>query len=209
MDKQRAISDEDKATRRAVILDAALNCFYLQGFKASKMDDIAKQAGVSKGTLYLYFQSKEDIFQAVIDTVALEKMNAISQLFNSPLSLADTLGALFQFAEKMIRHSNLPKVIKVLISDAFAFPTITQHYQRNIIEPLLTHLTERLTRAADEGEISIVTPELTARLVVAPILLSMIWKIVFEPNADKKVDINALLSTHHRYLLKALELPSC
>ncbi len=203
--KKRAISDDAKDARREQILMAALEQFYLNGFSATRMDAISNQLGISKGTLYLYFPSKEAIFEALIQSVALPKMNMIEQGLMQAESVQKGLARLFATAPYMVRHSPLPKVIKVLISDAFAFPEVIEHYRTNIISKALNALESLLKRGQASGEINIESAAMTARLVVAPVIFSVIWTVVFEKDkAESYLNVESLFAQHQRLLFAGL-----
>jgi len=99
---RRARSERSKALRREVLLKAALEQFYQNGYVATRMDDIAADAGFSKGTLYLYFASKEALFEALIAEIALPKIAA----FEAGLSQLDSLAAeVDRFFERVVRRT--------------------------------------------------------------------------------------------------------
>lgn len=202
---QRARTDEAKDERRRVILTAALNEFYERGFAAARMDDIAARANLSKGTLYLYFESKEALFQALVETVAVPNVERVEMLVASAPSARAAITGLFAFAPIVIRETPLPRFMKILISDAPAFPDILTRYRREVIERALGAIAGLLARADEVGEFRIDNPKLTARLVVAPIIMSALWHILFEHEGDARVDLPSLLALHERMLLTSLE----
>ena len=104
----RARSDEAKDERRQALLGAALDEFFEKGFTATRMDDIARRAKLSKGTLYLYFDSKEAMFRSLIESFALPNLAKIEQITTSAGSLRDALSGLASFVPLLIRHSEMP-----------------------------------------------------------------------------------------------------
>lgn len=207
MSKKRAMSEQAKDKKREDILMAALDVFYHNGFNATKMDDIARRVELSKGGLYLYFDSKEEIFVALIQHIALPKVTLIEQGLAKATTVHQGLSRLFASAPYLVRHSSLPKVLKILISDAFIFPEVVEHYRNNIITKALTAITHLLKKGAQQGEIHTDNPELTARLVVAPIVFSVIWTVVFESRQSQtQLNVHALLAEHQAILFKGLGL---
>lgn len=202
---QRARTEEAKDARRRVILAAALDEFHERGFSAARMDDIAARASLSKGTLYLYFDSKEALFQALVETVAMPNVERIEALAATAPSARAAISALFAFAPYVVRETPLPRFMKILIADASIFPDILTRYRREVVERALNAVAGLLTRAHDAGEFRIDDPRLTARLVVAPVVMSALWHILFEHEADAKIDLPALLTLHERMLLTALD----
>ncbi len=205
MTTKRARSDEAKDQRRGVLLSAALDEFYERGFSAAKMDDIARRAGVSKGALYLYYDSKEALFSALVELVALPNLERIEAAMESaPPGLA-ALRTMTRMAPVLIQHTNLPRLMKVLVSDAFTFPDVVVAYREKVIDRMLALLTRTLDRAMNEGEIVRCDPSLLARLVVAPVVLSGLWQVVFNTVKETDVDLGALFSLHADLLERALK----
>lgn len=200
----RARTREAKDERRQAALAAALDEFFERGFSAARMDDIARRAGVSKGALYLYFDSKEALFTALIDEFAVPNVERLESVARQAGSGADAIRALMRFAPTLVSESPVPKIIKVLISDAFTFPRVVAAYRRNVIERALGVVARALENAQACGEFDIEDPQLTARLVAAPLVLSAIWRVVFESDSDKRVDVHALFRLHEKLLLRAL-----
>lgn len=204
---KRAISDTAKQARRQAIITAALEAFYQQGFTATRMEDIAKAAGVSKGTLYLYFQSKEAVFVALVEQIARPRIQAIEAFIDKAEDTFTGIDILCRQIPILIRQSPIPKLLKVLISDAKAFPDVVENYRTNIVDHALSALTRLLEKGVARGEIKVESPALTARLIVAPMILSVIWTMVFETEKpDTHLDINALMQQHKTLLHRALHL---
>lgn len=208
---QRAITELAKDKRRSSLLKAALDEFFDQGFKGARMEDIARGAGLSKGTLYLYFASKQALFKALIEEVAIPTVSSTTKQAMSAASAPQALQQLMQSIPTLIRTTALPKLVKVLLSDAKAFPELVGFYQEQVIGRVFTLLETILHRGVASGEWHCKDVALTTRLVVAPILFSVIWRVVFEPVTDNdkatkhsKLDLDALFALHSQYLLVAL-----
>ena len=201
---RRARTDKAKEERREIILKAALDEFFEKGFAAALTDNIAARAGLSKGTVYLYFPSKQDLFHALIDSRTKPHITALEVIASSAPSLELALGGLAKFAPTVIQSSDMPKLLKVLIGESQSYPDIIRTYKENIINRVLKLITGMLEAANSRGEIAIENAELTARLVVAPIIFSVIWQAVFAPFDEKPVDLVTLFETHARFLLKAM-----
>lgn len=200
----RARTDEAKEARRLAFLNAALDEFFERGFAAARMDDIAARAGFSKGTLYLYFDSKEALFPALVETFALPNIARFETAAKSAGGGLATIRAFMKFAPAIIRETPVPKIAKVLIGDAPAFPEMATAYREQVVDRVLGMVAESLRQAKDAGEIDIDDPALTARIVVAPIILSAVWRIVFEHDPKAHVDLDALFAVHEKMLMRAL-----
>jgi AcrR family transcriptional regulator len=190
--------------RPAEILDAALTVFSARGFAAAKLDEVAKEAGVSKGTLYLYFASKEALFEAM----ALELMRApvLAQLetIANAESAADGLRQLIRFMTKMLddpRRSALPKLI---IAESAGFPELAKIWLKQVIQPVRQRLAQLIEAGIANGEFRKVDPWETTKLVIAPFLLTAIWRQTFEHLDNRRFDFAALLRQHMEFLLRGL-----
>ena len=200
----RARSIEAKVDRHQALMAAALDTFFEHGFAASRMEEIASRAGVSKGALYLYFDSKEALFKALIEHLAIPNLERIEAIAAAAPSVADALRGLAAYAPTMIRHSNVPRLMKVMIGDSHLFPGIIADYRLRVLDRVLRALTLILDRANSRGEIATQNPALTARLVIAPMLFAGIWQAVFGGAPDAEVDLEAMFAMHVDFIIKAL-----
>lgn len=200
----RARTDEAKELRRRALLDAALGEFFERGFSAARMDDIAARAKLSKGTLYLYFDSKEALFTSLVETFAIPNIVMFEAAVQNAGGGVAAIRTFMKIAPVVIRESPLPKIAKILIADAPAFPEIVTAYREQVIERALGVIVSALSAAKKAGEIEIGDPHLTARLVIAPVLMSAIWRIVFEHDPAAKIDLDALFAEHEKMLLRGL-----
>jgi len=203
---QRARTDDAKDERRQAMLAAALEVFVEKGFAAARMDDIARTASLSKGTVYLYFPSKEDLFEAVLRNVAIPNVERMEGLMRDAPSVGEALDGVAQFVPHLIRNTQLPQIMKLLISEAGTFPQIVQAYREDVLDRLLAAVAGLLARAHKAGEIDAPEPMLAARLVAAPIAFSGIWSVVFETDPKARVDVEALIALHVQHLKKALAI---
>ena len=200
----RARTIEAKDARRRAVLNAALDEFFERGFTAARMDDIARRAGLSKGALYLYFDSKEELFSGLVETIAMPNLERVEQLVGTTRSPTEAIRLLMAFAPRLIVGSPLPRIVKVLIADSGAFPEVVRDYRRQVIDRVLGAIARLLERGRATGEFQVDDPHLAARLVVAPIVLSAMWRVVFETDPEAQVDVEALFALHEQFLLRAL-----
>lgn len=213
---QRARSEQDKEQRRNSLLNAALNEFFNKGFNAARMEDIAKQANVSKGTLYLYFDNKQSLFKSLIEEVAIPTINITSQNVLAKPSGEQALQFLMKSIATVIRETPLPKLVKVIIADGSAFPELVQLYREQVLNRIFSLLETLITRSVDAKEWQCQNISMTARLIVAPVIFSVVWRMVFEaPNTQtieqrnqetNKLDLEALFQQHTDYLLQVLQV---
>lgn len=201
----RARSEDAKDERRLALLHAALDEFFEKGFAATRMADIAKRAGLSKGTLYLYFESKEGMFRDLIETLAMPNIERIGQVAGAADSFEQAMDGLCLLAPEFIRNSDMPRLMKVLIGDAHMFPQVVHEYRTDLVERVLSIMAGMLCRAHETGEIHVESPELTARIVIAPVVLSGIWQAMFGHQRDAEVDLERLFQTHKNIVLQGLK----
>jgi AcrR family transcriptional regulator len=190
--------------RPAEILDEALTVFSARGFAAAKLDEVAKVAGVSKGTLYLYFESKEALFEAM--ALELMRVPVLAQL--DTIAKAETategLRQLMTFMTRMLedpRRSALPKLI---IAESAGFPELARIWLKTVIQPVRQRLVDLIEAGIARGEFRTVDPWETTKLVIAPFLLTAIWRRTFEHLDNRRFDFAALLRQHVEFLLRGL-----
>jgi len=204
--KKRAISQDAKAEIKQLMLRAALDEFYENGFAAARMDDIAKRCDYSKGTLYLYFTSKEALFYGLIETIAKPNQTRLIKMMTSAPSAQSAIKAVTEFMPYIIENSQLPRLIKILIGDSGAFPEIVQLYKEQVIEQALDAFTAVFQRSNASGETHITEPELFCRLVVSPVIFSAVWKAVFAKKGEMGFDLQAFFKLHQKIILNSLKL---
>ncbi len=200
----RARTDEAKDLRRQALLDAALDEFAERGFAAARMEDIARRADLSKGTLYLYFESKEDLFKALVDTKAAPRLDEIEALVTEMPSALEALATFAQLAPMLIQRSPVPRLAKIIIGESNQFPEIADFYRRNFIERGMGVIRSVLEQGVERGELEVEDPALTARLIMGPMVLSAVWHVLYGDKPDGRVDLEKLFALHARYLRRAL-----
>jgi len=166
-----------KDARPQELLAAALDLFVERGFAATRLDDVARAAGVSKGTLYLYFSSKEELFKAVVreSIVPLlgEAEGVIEQFEGSSEELFRLVMSTWWNSIGNTKLSGLPKL---MMAEAGNFPELARFYQEEVINRGENLVMTMLRRGLARGEIRNVDVEIDARLLIAPMIMMMIWK---------------------------------
>ncbi len=202
----RARTDEAKDTRRSDFLRAALDEFFEKGFAAARLEDVARRAGLSKGAIYLYFDSKDALFRALVESLVVPKIDALEMIARQSGTIRMALDGLSAFAPVAIRETDLPRLMKVLIGDSQTFPEIVTAYRREVLDRIIGLISEVIRAAVARGEIEPVDANLTARLVMGPIVLSGIWQALFGNDPEAQVDLDALFRLHRDFLLRALNV---
>src|ERR1700720_1803246 len=194
-----------KNARPQEILDAALAEFAARGFAAARMDDIAARAGVTKGTVYLYFQSKEDLFKSLVREsigAAIEARMADARNFEGRSSelLRLVLRAIGFFA----RTSDRAVLPKIIMAEAGNFPELLRFYRAEVVDKGLGLLGSIVTRGIARGEFRKLEPQHVARLCIAPLLFAVFWRSSFAAQDAVPYDLEGFIETHIDVLLKGL-----
>lgn len=187
------------------ILAAALRVFAETGFSRARLEDVAREAGISKATLYLYFDSKQAIFEALIRSAVVPNVERLEALVTGAKgSSADLLRTLVQAIGRVVIESELSAFPKLIIAEAANFPDLAQLYRAQVIERVLGVLASIVARGVASGEFRPTDPRLAARLVIAPLLFSTIWKTCFVRDDEPRFDPAPLLSIHVETLIRGL-----
>ena len=194
-----------KEARHQEIVDAGLTVFGERGFAAARLEDVAARAGVSKGTLYLYFPNKEELFKAAVREAILPNLEMAERLLagsqGPSFAVLETLQTLFAARVLKTRAGAIPKLI---IAEAGNFPDLARFYHEEVIRRAFALLSAVLERGVARGEFRPVDVDSTVRLIVAPMLMSALWRSSFEALEDRPLDVSALLKAHLDALRRAL-----
>ncbi|MBU6443632.1 MAG: TetR/AcrR family transcriptional regulator [Alphaproteobacteria bacterium] len=194
-----------KAARPQEILDAAMSVFAAKGYAGTRMEDIAHEAGITKGTIYLYFENKEAVLKALVrDSIGstIDQLAGQVQAFegSTPDLLRFVLTAMAQF----IVTSDRVVLPKIVVAEAGNFPELARFYRDEIIDKGLGLLSAVIARGSARGEFRAVVPGHVARLCIAPLLLAAIWRTTFAQFDAAPYDYQGLTETHIETLLRGL-----
>ncbi len=173
-----------KDARPGEILDAALDLFVEKGFAATRLEDVAQRAGVSKGTVYLYFDSKEDLFKAVIRSGmvrAIEEAERRVAAYSG--SASDLLRELYTAWWQNIGGTKLAGIPKLMISEAQNFPELARFYYEEVIQRGSQLFARTIERGIERGEFRRVNVDHTVRAIVSPLIMRAILEHSFLPCA--------------------------
>jgi AcrR family transcriptional regulator len=192
-----------KEDRPQEIADAAFAAFAEKGYAATRIDDVARRAGVSKGLTYLYYKTKEDLFKAVVKNVVVRRVDSlIGNVESTELSSEEFLrGPLLDFMKK-VPGSPIAIVIRLLISEGPRHPDLVDYYYENVVARGLAAIRQFVERGVERGEFRPEALEHQPHLFLAPMMLSMIWRLIF---TDKPLDTDALMNSQVEMLLAQLK----
>jgi AcrR family transcriptional regulator len=185
--------EAQSAARREAILAAALDEFSNRGFEAARLDDVAKRAGVAKGTIYLYFRDKESLFQELIRVMLAPLVTIIEGMGAIDVPLPQLSDRIVEMFVREVYETRRKDVIRLILSEGRRFPQIAEFYYREVLSRIIAAVRALLRRAAARGE---VPPGLVdfPQLIAAPGLVAVIWGGLFD--RFEPLDVRAMMKTH-------------
>ena len=191
--------------RPAEILAAALDLFAERGFSATRMQDVASRAGLSKAAIYLYFKDKMALLQALVQTTVGTNLGMAKSLAaNHQGSVTELLQAVMVFMAGRVGETRMPDLMKLIISESRAHPEIGRFYLDNVINQGLPFFESLIARGVASGEFRAVDPKLAVKSMIAPLLLAALWRTTFEPLGAEPIDMVAYARHNQEMLLRGL-----
>ena len=173
-----------KEARPGELLEAALDLFVEKGFAATRVDDVAARAGVSKETLFLYFPSKEELFKAVVrENIVGRFTEWNTELETFVGTTSEVLAYCYQVLWERIGATKASGITKLMFSEAQNFPEIAQFYQQEVILPGRALIRRILQRGMERGEFRQMDLEYGTYIVLAPMMFLMLWNNSMGPCA--------------------------
>jgi AcrR family transcriptional regulator len=210
-DRQRAASRRRKDARPRELLDAALAVFVERGFAAARPEEIALRAGVSKGTLYLYFHSKEDILAALIKERFSSRIDVgTHESARHAGSSRDLLRNVLTAWCSTLVQGHAGGIFKLVFAEARAFPALAQFWWHEVLEPLRRVIAPIVARGVVRGEFRAVDPDLVVYSLVLPIVMVCLHRHAIGPTAhdESLIDHPDLFNHHLEFVLQGLVTPS-
>ena len=194
-----------KEARPEEIIDAALELFVERGYAATRLDDVAARAGVSKGTLYLYFKNKEELIKAVVRhnvVPVLQHGEELVQQFSG--SSADLVRQLVYGWWELTGSTKIAGIPKLIIAEAGNFPDLAKFYHDEVIQRGQSLFRRVLQRGIDLGEFREVDLDNSIHVAMAPLLMLALWRHSFACCERKKLQPLRYLDTYLDLLLHSL-----
>ena len=193
------------ADRPAEILSAALEVFAERGFQAARLEEVAKRAGVSKGALYLYFETKADLFRAVVTDAISPNLEPVKGLASAPVPFEQAVRmGVGMLAAKVVTDRRITGVVKLVIAESRNHPELATIWHETVVEPGLQLMSGLIAAGQARGEIRPGDPRLFAMGLMGPMVLSMVWRETFEPIGAQPLDVVALANQHLGTVLKGM-----
>ena len=194
-----------KDARPPEILEAALAVFAQKGFAATRLDDVAAKAGITKGTIYLYFDSKQALFEALArQSVGAQIEQIKAQLAAFPGSTPELLRLVLSTMGHFITTSDRVVLPRLVLAEAANFPKLAEFWRREVIDSGIGLMSGIIRRGIERGEFREIEPQHAARLCVAPMLIIMLWRTTFAQFDETPYDYQGLIEAHLQTLLKGL-----
>jgi AcrR family transcriptional regulator len=191
-----------KADRPGEIVGAAMAVFAEKGFAAARLDEIAARAGVSKGALYLYFETKEDLFRAVVDQAIGPNIQAVRAMIAAhPGPIGDLLRLAPDRIAAIMETLPVGGVVKMVIAEAGNFPELARVWHDRLAAQALGALTDAIAAAQARGEVRAGDPRIYALELISPLLIGLIWRETFVPVGAEPFDLRALARQHAQTML--------
>lgn len=187
------------------ICAAALEVFAEKGFAAAKLDEIARRAGVSKGTLYLYFKDKEQLFRAVVRNTVVPNVEMLrAGLIQTGLPFADLVRLfLTQFVE-ITNRVPVGAVAKMVISESRNFPELAKVWHDEVVSKALGTVTALIEMAQAKGEVREGDARLHSFTLMGPMLMGILYRETLVPIGGEPLDLGALARQHVETILTGL-----
>ncbi|MGD0334023.1 MAG: TetR/AcrR family transcriptional regulator [Xanthobacteraceae bacterium] len=204
MDTRTETRRRRKAERPHEILEAAFLEFSRNGYAVTTLDQIAERAGVTKGTIYVYFESKEHLFISMVRELMKATLDTVQDMFDRhDGSTADLLRAQFSFIyQHIVEDRRRREVVRMLISEASRFPELADRYYEEIQRPCVDMLKQAIQRGMDRGEIRRSAVTDCPLVIIAPIALVDVWMMMFDERHP--LDMKSYFNAHLELVLNGL-----
>ena len=185
---------ERAAGRRQAIVDAALDEFISRGFTATRLEDVAKRAGVAKGTIYLHFKDKESMFEELIRTALVP---LIGRLHAPPAiggSVRDVVESFARTFVQEVASTRRGDIVRLIVAEGPRFPSVADFYYREVVSRGLAAMRALIELGVARGEIKQKNLARFPQILVAPAIIAVIWQGLFGRHAP--LDATEMLRVH-------------
>jgi AcrR family transcriptional regulator len=191
------------------VLDAALDLFIEKGFAATRVEDIAKRAGLSKGAVYLYFPSKEKILEGIVRRAIIpiaEHALGFAKSFEGDPRLVITM--VMKLLATKLNEPRILAIPKLIFREVIGFPELAQMYRREVLDQVIPVVEGLIRKGIDQGYLRPVDPELTIRSIIGPVMLHVALAEIFGIEPKGGFGIDKLIENHLTILFDGLSAPA-
>jgi AcrR family transcriptional regulator len=175
---------ERAAERRGAIIEAAMDEFIARGFAATRLDDVAKRAGVAKGTIYLHFKDKESMFEELIRTAIVPLVVRLSSTPPPPgASVRDMVEGFAENFIKEVATTRRGDIVRLIVAEGPRFPAVADFYYREVVSRGLAGMRGLIELGIARGEIKQKNLARFPQILVAPAMIAVIWQSLFSKHA--------------------------
>ncbi|QOG16752.1 TetR/AcrR family transcriptional regulator [Bradyrhizobium sp. SEMIA] len=182
------------AERRAAIVEAAMEEFIARGFAATRLDDIAKRAGVAKGTIYLHFKDKESMFEELVRIVIVPVVARLTELPPPAGSVRDLVEAFARNFLKEVIGTRRGDLVRLIVAEGPRFPSVADFYYREVVSRGIATMRTLIELGIARGEIQEKDLARYPQILVAPAMIAVIWQSLFARHAP--LDAQDMLRVH-------------
>jgi AcrR family transcriptional regulator len=202
--KTAGVRRRRKEARPGEIVEVALDCFLENGFEATKLDEVARRAGIAKGTIYIYFETKEQLFRAVVQHVASANVQQMTELSGFDMPLEDLVPMLTGRFVETIGKSRAPAIARLILREVDRFPDLAQVWFETVAGPMLGAVETALSRAQARGEIRAGDARLQVFSIMGPIIVGLLFTEVLGKLDVPGLDLDRLARQHSDAILHGL-----
>ena len=189
--------------RRSEILEAALTVFAEKGFYGARIDEIAKRASLTPGTLYLYFKGKEEIFKTLVqESIGARVSELVDVVRNFEGSSADLIRFILGGINNFLLNSNRAVLPRLVIAETGNFPELGRFYKDEVTDRMLGMFEEIVRRGIGRGEFREIDLKHASRLVFQPAMFTAIWRTSLGALDSEPYDYEGFMQTHLDILLR-------
>lgn len=195
-----------KDTRPAEILAAAQEIFGERGYDATRLEDVGRRAGCTKGTVFLYYESKSELFKAAVREAMSPMVRDTEQAAEEHQGSArDLLTKVLRLRWEHMARTRLTGLVKLLLTETGKYPDLARFYNDEFFDRGQALLRKVIQKGVDKGEFRKVDVEQAARVVVSPLLFAAVWRHTFEPVVSSPIELDEYFNTSLEIMLAGLD----
>ena len=195
-----------KDTRPAEILVAAQEIFGERGYDATRLEDVGRRAGCTKGTVFLYYESKAELFKAAVREAITPMVRDTEKAVEEHQGSArELLIKVLTLRWEHMERTRLTGLVKLLLTETGKYPDLARFYNDEFFDRGQALLRKVIQRGVERGEFRKLDVDQAARVVVAPLLFAAVWRHTFEPVASSPIELNEYFTTSLEIMLAGLD----